>query len=76
MYGYLAIAVTYTLMATFTITGFDYGVLIMICTFLLIYQNSNGPVSWAYCAETVCDGALGVIIGVLYSVVVVLSLTT
>ena len=63
-------------MAIFVWTGFNYGVLICLSAFLLIYQNTSGPVAWAYCAETCCDGALGMCLLMLYGVVVVLSLIT
>ena len=63
-------------MGIFTIIGFDGGLLAMICCFLLIYQNTSGPVAWLYASETCCDIALGANILVLYSSVLVLSLTT
>ena len=74
--GHTGICLSYLFMAVFTITGADYGVLVMLCTFLLIYQNTSGPVAWAYAAETCCDVSLGVSLLVLYSVVLFLSLTT
>ena len=74
--GHAGICLSYLFMAVFTITGVDYGVLAMLCSFLLIYQNTSGPVAWAYAAETCCDVSLGVSLLVLYSVVLFLSLTT
>ena len=59
LFGHVGICISWLLMAIFTIIGLDYGVLVMLCTFLLIYQNTSGPVAWAYCEETCCDGALG-----------------
>jgi len=52
------------------------GVLVMMCVFLLIYQNTSGPVTWAYAAETCCDVSLGVALLSLYSTIFVLNLTT
>ena len=63
-------------MGVFTITGLDYGVLVFLSLFLLIFMNTSGPVAWAYCTETCSDAALGVCLMTLYSVVVVLSLIT
>ena len=63
-------------MAIFTLTGTDYGVLAMLVSFLFIYQNSSGPVAWAYVSETCCDAALGANLLVLYGVVFILSLIT
>ena len=74
--GHVGICLSYVFMAVFTITGVNYGVLAMLCSFLLIYQNTSGPVAWAYAAETCCDVSLGVTLLVLYSVVLFLSLTT
>ena len=74
--GHIGICLSYFFMAIFTITGANYGVLAMLCSFLLIYQNTSGPVAWAYAAETCCDVSLGVSLLVLYSVVLFLSLTT
>ena len=74
--GHIGICLSYFFIAIFTITGADYGVLAMLCSFLLIYQNTSGPVAWAYAAETCCDVSLGVSLLVLYSVVLLLSLTT
>lgn len=62
VWGYLAMGICHTLIAIFSITNVDYGVLAMICIFLLIYQNTSGPVAWVYTAETVVDVALGICI--------------
>lgn len=74
--GHTGIFLTYLLMGIFTVIGFNDGVLAMLCLFLLIYQNSSGPVAWTYASETCCDISLGVSIQVLYSSVLLLSLTT
>ena len=76
LYGHTGICLSYLLMGIFTIKEINYGVLAMLCTFLLIYQNTSGCVAWTYSAETCCDVSLGVCLLTLYSVVIVLSLTT
>ena len=76
LFGHLGMCLSYLLMAIFTYTDLDYGVLVMLGSFLIIYQNTSGPVAWAYCVETCCDVSLGVCQLTLYSVVVVLSLIT
>jgi len=74
--GHTGICLTYVLMAVFTLKEINYGVLFMMCLFLLIYQNTSGPVAWAYAAETCCDVSLGISILVLYSTVLCLTLVT
>ncbi len=76
MFGHTVICITYILLAIFTITGNDIGVLSMICVFLLVYENTSGPVAWTYAAETCCDVSLGVGILSLYATVFVLSLSS
>ena len=58
--GHTGIAISHFLIGIFIITKFNAGVLIMIGTFLIIYQNTSGPVSWAYATETCTDISLGV----------------
>ncbi len=41
LFGHAGICISWLLMAIFTIIGLDYGVLVMLCTFLLIYQNTS-----------------------------------
>ena len=76
LFGHTVICITYILLAIFTITGNDIGVLSMICVFLLVYENTSGPVAWTYAAETCCDVSLGVGILSLYATVFVLSLSS
>ena len=68
--------VTHTLIAIFSIYKFDNGILVMVCIFIIIYQNNSGPVAWLYTAETVVDVALGICIQVLWLTVFVLMMTT
>ena len=69
-------AIAHTLIAVFSITKINYGVLSMICVFLLIYQNTSGPVAWVYTAETVVDVALGICIQMLWGTVFVLTISS
>ena len=61
---------------TFIITGFNIGTLVGILAFLVVYQNSSGPIAYTYATETCCDIALGMCILVLYLTILLLSLTT
>ena len=70
--GHCGIFLAYLLMGIFTIIGLDYGILTMICVFLLIYQNTSGPIAWSYTTETCSDISLGANILVLYSSILVL----
>ena len=45
----------------------------MVLLFLLVYQNSSGPVAWLYAAETTIDTALGTCLLVLWGTVFLLS---
>ena len=74
--GHMGMSICYLLMGVFTITGLNYGVLVMISLFLLIFCNTSGPVAWIYCSETCSDGALGACLMVLYATVTILSLIT
>ena len=46
----------------------------MICLFLLIFENSSGPLAWLYAAETVVDVALGMCYFTLWGTVLILSM--
>mmetsp|Transcript_10791 Transcript_10791/g.13538 ORF Transcript_10791/g.13538 Transcript_10791/m.13538 type:complete len:171 (+) Transcript_10791:857-1369(+) len=74
--GHSTIFILYVLMGFFTLYEYDIMVLVMMCTFLVVYQNTSGPCAWAYAAETCCDASLGVALLVLYSTVFILNLTT
>ena len=76
IFGHCGISLAYLLMGIFTIIGFNYGLLTMICVFLLIYQNTSGPIAWTYATETCCDISLGANILVLYLSILVLQMTT
>lgn len=63
-------------MATFILIGFDTGVIVMMCVFMAIYQNTCGPIPWLYAAETMTDVGLGVALQVLYATLMVVSVGT
>lgn len=76
LWGHASIFVTHLLIGVFTIVGLDYGVLVMMCLFLIIFNNTSGPIAWVYAAETCCDISLGICLQVLWGVVLILSLTS
>jgi len=76
IFGHVGICICHLMIATFILEGIDIGVLVMLCIFMLIYQNTSGPIAWIYAAETCTDVALGVSLNVLYGTIMVLSLTT
>lgn len=76
LFGHMGMFTVYVLMGFFTLYDYDMMVLVMMCTFLLVYQNTSGPCAWAYASETCCDVSLGVALLVLYSTVFVLNLIT
>ena len=75
-WGHTGIFVAHLMVAIFTITGVNAGVLIMICFFLFVYQNSSGPIAWVYAAETCCDVGLAVSLNTLWGTVLILQLST
>ena len=46
----------------------------MVMVFMLIFQNSSGPIAWIYCSETTIDAGMGVCLLTLWGTVFVLSL--
>ena len=76
LWGHVGIFLTHLLIGVFTIEGVDYGVLVMMCLFLIIFNNTSGPIAWVYAAETCCDISLGICLQVLWGVVLLLSLTS
>lgn len=74
--GHSGITVAHVVIGACIITGFDIGVLLGIAAFLIIYQNSSGPIAYQYATETCCDIALGMCILMLYTTILVLSLAT
>lgn len=76
LFGQAGISIAHFLIATFILLQADYGVLIMLCVFMFIYQNTSGPIAWVYASETMTDVGLGVGMNVLYGTIVILSLIT
>lgn len=74
--GEFIMATSLALIGVFTIFSINDGVLIMIIFHTCIYQIMNGVVVWVYVSETIVDAALGWVMLVLWSFVLLLSLTT
>jgi len=72
--GHIGIALVHASIGYFDIKGNNDGVLIMTIVFLIVYENTSGPLAWLYAAETVIDVALGVCLLTLWGTVFVLSL--
>ena len=75
-WGHIGVAIAHFSVGVFTITGQNYGVLGMICFFLVCYQLTSGPVAWVYATETCCDTGLSVALQTLWGTVLVLQLST
>ena len=74
MWGQLGMTMVHSAVAVFNIYGIDIGVIIMIMVFMLIFQNSSGPIAWIYCSETTIDAGMGICLLSLWGTVFVLSL--
>ena len=74
-WGHLGIAVAHAMIGAFILTGFDMGILVMICVFIFVYANTTGTVAWVYSAETCTDIGLGVCLLTLWAVVLLEVLT-
>lgn len=74
VWGHIGIALAHSGVAAFSLWGVDIGVLIMILSFLVIYLNTSGPISWIYASETTIDAAMGICLLVLWGTVFILSL--
>lgn len=75
MWGHVGIAVAHALIGVFILTGFDIGIMVMICVFIWIFANTTGPLAWVYSAETCTDIGLGVCLLTLWAVVLIEILT-
>jgi len=51
-------------------------VLVGICVFIFVYENTSGLIAYQYATETCCDISLGMCILTLYLTVLFLSLIT
>ena len=76
LWGHTGVAFSHFMIGISICVDWNPGVLIGICLFLFIYQNTSGPIAYQYATETVCDSALSVCICSLYLTVLFLSLVT
>ena len=74
--GHVIIAVCHILIGAFAASTNDLGVIICMILFMIAYVITNGPIIWLYVSEIVSDAALGFCLFVLWSLVLLLSLTT
>ena len=74
--GHVGMGVCHVLVGLFAVYKVNVGVVTMMVCFIMCYQFGNGPVIWLYASEVVVDTALGISICTLWSVVLLLSLTT
>ena len=73
IFGHIGIFIAYGFVIFFDKKKESTGVIISILTFLFIYQNSSGPVTWIYFTETTVDAALGICLFTLWFTVFLLS---
>jgi hypothetical protein len=76
IYGHVAIAVCHIFVGAFAASTNDLGVVIMMSMFMVVYVITNGPIIWLYVSEIVSDAALGFCLFILWSFILLLSLTT
>lgn len=74
IWGHLLIAGAHLGVGISVINGNNTGVLLFVLLFLVIYQNTSGPIAWLYAAETTIDAALGICIFTLWGTVFILSI--
>jgi SP family facilitated glucose transporter-like MFS transporter 8 len=74
VWGHAGIAIVHCAIGVFNNMGENLGVLLLLLAFLIIYQNTSGPVAWLYAAETNIDSALGFCLLVLWGSVFILSI--
>ncbi len=72
----MIIAVCHIFIGIFAATTNDLAVVIMMSIFMVAYVITNGPIIWLYVSEIVSDAALGFCLFVLWSFVLLLSLST
>jgi SP family arabinose:H+ symporter-like MFS transporter len=73
--GHLLMALCHILVGICAIFNMSGLVLTFMIGFIAFYEVMNGSVCWVYTSEVVVDVALGLCIGILYGVVLILSLT-
>jgi hypothetical protein len=74
--GHTGIAICHGLVGLLTIYKVNYGVLVFMCLFIVVYEFTSGPLAWIYAAETCPDVSLGICTYTLYFTVFILSLVT
>jgi len=74
IWGHAGIAMVHFAIGILNNMDNNLGVLLLLLLFLVLYQNTSGPVAWLYAAETNIDSALGFCLLVLWGTVFVLSL--
>jgi hypothetical protein len=63
------------LIGAFAASTNDLGVVISMIIFMTVYVITNGPVIWLYVSEIVSDAALGFCLFILWTFVLILSLS-
>jgi len=76
IWGHLLIAGAHFGVGFSAMNDSNTGVLLFVLLFLVIYQNSSGPIAWLYAAETTIDAALGICIFTLWGTVFILSIVS
>ena len=73
VWGHVLIGVVHCLIGVFNILEYNNGVIAMIVLFLVVYEETSGPLAWLYAVETVIDSAMGIVLLTLWTTVCVLS---
>jgi hypothetical protein len=76
IYGHIIIAVCHIFVGAFAASTNDLGVVIMMSMFMVVYVITNGPIIWLYVSEIASDAALGFCLFILWTFVLLLSLST
>jgi hypothetical protein len=75
IWGHMMIAIIHAATGILNNANESTGVICCVLAFLVVYQNTSGPVAWLYAAETTIDAALGLCLFTLWGTVVILSET-
>ena len=74
IWGHVLMAIVHSGVAVFIINDLNNEVLVFICLFIFIYDQTSGPMAWIYATETTVDTGLGVCLLTLWGTTFVLSL--
>jgi len=74
IWGHILIVILHAFIGIFNNRGNNAGVLAMVLIFIFVYQNTSGPVTWVYAAETTTDAGLGIGLFTLWITVFILTL--